>query len=82
MFDVRGSAPLFAPRARKVVRKGLVLGSLVSTCPSIAQAPLAIVVGMEHSPYAVSDASRAVQSMVLTARAQGILTRKNRRVWR
>ncbi|HEX4207004.1 MAG TPA: nitroreductase family protein [Ktedonobacteraceae bacterium] len=48
------------------------LGALVPTGPYIAHAPLAIVVGMEHSPYAVSDASRAIQSMVLTAWAQGI----------
>jgi len=48
------------------------LGALVRTGPYIAQAPLAIVVGMEHSPFAVSDASRAIQSMILTAWAQGI----------
>ncbi len=48
------------------------LGSLASTGPYIAQAPLAIIVGMEHSPYAVSDASRAIQSMILAAWSQGI----------
>ena len=48
------------------------LGAHVRTGPYIAQAPLAIVVGMEHSPFAVSDASRAIQSMILTAWAQGI----------
>jgi nitroreductase len=48
------------------------LGTLARTGPYIAQAPLAIVVGMEHSPFAVSDASRAIQSMILTAWAQGI----------
>ena len=48
------------------------LGALVRTGPYIAQAPLAIVVGMEHTPYAVSDASRAIQSMILTAWSQGI----------
>lgn len=48
------------------------LGRLASTGPYIAQAPLAILVGMESSPYAVADASRAIQSMVLTAWAQGI----------
>jgi nitroreductase len=48
------------------------LGALVQSGPYIAQAPLAIVVGMEHSPFAVSDASRAIQSMILTAWAQGI----------
>jgi nitroreductase len=48
------------------------LGRFVRTGPYIAQAPLAIVVGMEHSPYAVADASRAIQSMILTAWSQGI----------
>jgi len=48
------------------------LGALVRTGPYIAQAPLAIVVGMEPSPVAVSDVSRAIQSMILTAWAQGI----------
>lgn len=48
------------------------LGSLVQTGPYIAQAPLAIVVGMEDSPYAVSDASRAIQSMILTAWSEGV----------
>jgi len=48
------------------------LGALVRTGPYIAQAPLAIVVAMEHSPFAISDASRAIQSMILTAWAQGI----------
>ncbi len=48
------------------------LGALAQTGPYIAQAPLAIVVGIEHSPFAVSDASRAIQAMILTAWAQGI----------
>ena len=48
------------------------LGALAPTGRYLAQAPLAIVVGMEHSVYAVSDASRAIQSMVLTAWAQGV----------
>ena len=48
------------------------LGTLARTGPYIAQAPLAIVIGMENSPYAVSDASRAIQSMILTAWAEGI----------
>jgi len=43
------------------------LGRLARTGPYIAQAPLAIVVATEESPYAVSDASRAIQSMILTA---------------
>ena len=48
------------------------LGTLAQTGRYIAQAPLAIVVGMEHSPFGVSDASRAIQSIILTAWAQGI----------
>ncbi len=48
------------------------LGALARTGRYIAQAPLAIVVGMEHSVFAVSDASRAIQSMILTAWAQGV----------
>ena len=48
------------------------LGSLAPTGPYIAQAPLAIIVAAEQSPYALSDASRAIQSMILTAWSQGI----------
>lgn len=48
------------------------LGTLVRTGPYIAQAPLAIVVGMEESLYALSDASRAIQSMILTAWSHGV----------
>ncbi len=48
------------------------LGALAQTGRYIAQAPLAIVVGTEHSVFAVSDASRAIQSMILTAWAQGV----------
>jgi nitroreductase len=48
------------------------LGRLAQTGPYIAQAPLAIVVCMEQSPFGVSDASRAIQSMIPTAWAQGI----------
>src|SRR5581483_11919866 len=49
------------------------LGTLAPTGPYIAQAPLAIVVGIEKSsPFGVSDASRAIQDMILTAWAQGI----------
>ena len=33
---------------------------------------MAIVVAMEKSPYAVSDASRAIQSMILTAWSEGV----------
>lgn len=48
------------------------LGEIATTGHYIAQAPLAIVVGMEESPFDVSDASRAIQSMILTAWAQGV----------
>src|SRR4051794_30428337 len=43
------------------------LGGRVRSGPYIAQAALAVVVTMEQSPYAVSDGSRAIQSMMLTA---------------
>jgi nitroreductase len=48
------------------------LGALARTGPYIAQAPLAIVVAMSQSPYAISDTSRAIQSMVLAAWSQGV----------
>lgn len=49
------------------------LGQLVQTGPYIAQARLAVVVAAEKaSRFATSDASRAIQSMVLTAWAEGI----------
>jgi nitroreductase len=47
-------------------------GALAKTGPYIAQAPLAIVVAIDNSRFAVSDASRAIQSMVLTAWSEGI----------
>jgi len=48
------------------------LGQLARTGPYIAKAPLAIVVLVERTRFAVSDASRAIQSMVLTAWAEGV----------
>jgi nitroreductase len=48
------------------------LGELVRTGPYIAQAPLAIAVVVERTRFAVSDASRAIQSMVLTAWDAGV----------
>lgn len=48
------------------------LGALARTGPYIAQAPLAVVVLIERTEYAISDASRAIQSMVLTAWAAGV----------
>jgi len=48
------------------------MGELAQTGPYIAQAPLAIVVAVEKTPFGVSDGSRAIQSMVLTAWAEGV----------
>jgi nitroreductase len=48
------------------------MGSLARSGPYIAQAPLAIVVAVSQSPYGMSDASRAIQSMILTAWAAGV----------
>lgn len=48
------------------------LGSLAKSGPYIAGAPLAIVVAIDNTRFAISDASRAIQSMVLTAWADGV----------
>ena len=49
------------------------LGALAKSGPYIAEAALAIAVAIEkESPYGISDASRAIQSMVLTAWGAGI----------
>src|SRR5437667_8611325 len=48
------------------------LGRLARSGPYIAQAPLAVVVAIERTKYAVSDASRAIQSMILTAWGEGV----------
>lgn len=48
------------------------LGALAQTGRYIAGAPLAIVVITERTQFAVSDASRAIQSMMLTAWDHGI----------
>ena len=48
------------------------MGELAQTGPYIAQAPLAIVVAVGKTPFGVSDGSRAIQSMVLTAWAEGV----------
>ena len=48
------------------------LGALAKTGPYVAQAPLAVVVAIEGTRFAVSDASRAIQSMILTAWSEGI----------
>ncbi len=48
------------------------LGALARTGGYIAQAAAAIVIAIEDSPYAVSDGSRAIQSMILTAWSEGV----------
>lgn len=48
------------------------LADLSPSGPYIAQAPLAIVVTVAPTPPAVSDASRAIQSMVLAAWSEGV----------
>lgn len=49
------------------------LGQLARTGPYVAQAPVAVVVAFEKaSPYGVSDASRAIQDMMLVAWADGL----------
>jgi nitroreductase len=48
------------------------LGELARSGPYIAQAALAIVVVIERTQFAVSDASCAVQSMMLTAWDEGV----------
>ncbi|MGE5223334.1 MAG: nitroreductase family protein [Omnitrophica WOR_2 bacterium] len=55
---------------RDTLRK---IGQAAKTGPYIAQAPLAIVVAVDKSnKFGVSDGSRAVQSMILAAWAEGI----------
>ena len=58
-------------RDRQGLRK---LGSLVRTGPYTAGAAAAVIVGYEKATgqYAVSDASRAIQSMLLVAWADGV----------
>src|SRR5437660_260473 len=48
------------------------LGALAPTGRYIAQAPLAIVVGITQSQWSESDASRAIQSMTIAAWARGV----------
>lgn len=49
------------------------LGKIVSSGPYNAQAAFAVIVAVERSsPFGVSDASRAIQSMVLTAWSEGV----------
>ncbi len=48
------------------------LGALAPTGKYIPQAPMAVVVATEQTRLAESDASRAIQSMILTAWAEGV----------
>lgn len=48
------------------------LAEMARTGPYIAQAPVAIVVVIERNGIAVSDGSRAIQSMLITAWSEGI----------
>ncbi len=48
------------------------IGALARTGSYTARAPLAIAVVIEPTRFAVSDASRAIQSMTLTAWAEGV----------
>lgn len=54
---------------RETLRK---LGALARSGPYTAEAPLAIVVAVEKTGYAVSDASRAIHSMLLVAWSEGV----------
>lgn len=54
---------------RKTLQK---LGALARTGAHVAQAAAAVVVAVEKTPFAVSDASRAIQSMLLAAWADGV----------
>jgi nitroreductase len=48
------------------------LGALAKTGPYIAGAPAAIAVAVDPGPLAVSDASRAIHAMLLTAWSDGV----------
>jgi len=48
------------------------LAALATTGPYIAQAPMAIVVAVDNNRFGLSDGSRAIQSMVLTAWSEGV----------
>jgi nitroreductase len=56
-------------RERETLRS---LGAVASSGSYVAQAPLAIVVATDKTRFAVSDASRAIQSMLLTAWADAV----------
>lgn len=48
------------------------LAAIAKSGPYLDQAAVAVVVAIERTGFAVSDASRAIQSMVLTAWAEGV----------
>lgn len=48
------------------------IGKLTRYGPYIAQAPLAVVVAIAKSVFSISDGSRAIQSMMLTAWSEGV----------
>jgi nitroreductase len=48
------------------------LGAIARTGTYIAQASLAVVVAIERTTFSVSDSSRAIQSMMLTAWSEGV----------
>ena len=54
---------------REVLRQ---MGSLARSGAYIAQAAMAIAVVIERTQFAVSDGSRAIQSMILTAWSEGV----------
>jgi len=70
-----GSAMNFQPwhfiaiQDRETLRR---LGALARSGPYVAEAPLAIVAAVEKTGYAVSDASRAIHSMLLVAWSEGV----------
>jgi nitroreductase len=57
------------PQDRDALRQ---LDTRLASGSWIAEAPLAIVVAVDRTPFAVSDASRAIQSMLLTAWSDGV----------
>ena len=56
-------------RDRETLRR---LGALATSGSYVAQAPLAVVVATDTTRFAVSDASRAIQSMLLAAWGEGV----------
>src|SRR5262249_49001846 len=48
------------------------LGALAPTGPYVAQAPLAVVVVIPKGEFAITDGSRAIQSMLLAGWSEGV----------